>query len=113
LLATLFTNHEMKTIKNSTLNNNDRQAIEASALVQLSVDIYKTLQSCKDYSFQNQITRAGLSIPSNVAEGFERESIKECVNFLSYAKGSTGEVRTQTYIGIEIGYINKETATNG
>jgi len=35
----------------------------------------------------------------------ERESIKECVNFLSYSKGSCGELRTQIYIGIDIGYI--------
>ena len=38
----------------------------------------------------------------------ERESPKECVNFLSYAKGSCGELRTQIYIGIDIGYISEE-----
>ena len=76
---------------------------------QLSANIYKELKDCKDFSFRDQITRAGLSIPSNVAEGFERESTKDCINFLSYAKGSCGEVRTQVYIGVDIGYIDKVT----
>jgi|TARA_B100001964_G_C13805907_1_gene410858 four helix bundle protein len=55
------------------------------------------------------MTRSGLSIPSNIAEGVERGSNKECVRFLQYAKGSCGELRTQIYIGIEIGYISDET----
>jgi four helix bundle protein len=49
-----------------------------------------------------------LSISSNIAEGYERESKKETLNFLSYAKGSCGELRSQIYIGIEIDYINRE-----
>jgi four helix bundle protein len=48
-------------------------------------------------------------VPSNIAEGFERESNKEIANFLNYAKGSAGELRTQIYIGIDIGYIDKQT----
>jgi four helix bundle protein len=66
------------------------------------------LNNLKDYGFKDQITRSGLSIPSNIAEGFERTSNKESVNFLSYAKGSCGELRTQIYIGINIEYINKD-----
>jgi len=68
----------------------------------LSADIYKAMKNLKDFGFQHQITRAGLSIPSNIAEGYERESDKECINFLSYAKASCGELRTQIYIGIDI-----------
>ena len=74
----------------------------------LSVSLYKDLKNLKDYGFKDQITRSGLSIPSNIAEGFERVSSKESVNFLSYAKGSCGELRTQIYIGIDIEYIDKE-----
>jgi four helix bundle protein len=74
----------------------------------LSADIYKGIQQLKDYGFRDQLGRAGLSVPSNVAEGFERESIRECVNFLSYAKGSCGELRTQIYIGMDIGYIDRQ-----
>ncbi|HEY8220231.1 MAG TPA: four helix bundle protein [Methylobacter sp.] len=50
-----------------------------------------------------------MSIPSNIAEGFERGSDKDSNKFFYYAKGSSGELRTQIYIGIEIGYISKET----
>jgi len=75
----------------------------------LSSDIYRTMKSCNDYSFRDQLTRASLSIPSNIAEGFERSSTKECIKFLSYSKGSCGELRTQIYIGIEINYIEEDT----
>lgn len=77
----------------------------------LSVDIYRELKNLKDYGFRDQITRSGLSVPSNIAEGFERNSQKECITFLSYAKGSCGELRTQAYIGMDIDYISKEKGT--
>jgi four helix bundle protein len=76
--------------------------------MKLSVAIYKEFKNLKDYGFKDQITRSGLSIPSNIAEGFERTSSKESVNFLSYAKGSCGELRTQIYIAIDIEYINQD-----
>jgi len=75
----------------------------------LNSDIYKTMKSCNDYGFKDQLTRASLSIPSNIAEGFERASEKECIKFLSYSKGSCGELRTQIYIGIEVDYITADT----
>ncbi len=62
----------------------------------LSANIYIQLKDLRDYGFKDQITRSGLSIPSNIAEGFERESQKENITFLSYAKGSCGELRCQT-----------------
>jgi four helix bundle protein len=71
----------------------------------LSADIYRQLRELKDYGFRDQITRSGLSIPSNIAEGFERLNEKETIPFLSYAKGSCGELRCQVYIGVDIGYI--------
>jgi len=73
----------------------------------LSADVYRQLRELKDYGFKDQITRAGLSIPSNIAEGFERLGDKETVAFLSYAKGSCGELRCQIHIGVDIGYIPK------
>ena len=74
----------------------------------LCADLYKTFSTMKDYGFRDQITRSALSIPSNIAEGYERASDKEMANFLNYAKGSAGELRTQIYIGIDIGYIPKD-----
>ena len=72
----------------------------------LCVDVYIKLKDLKDFGFKDQITRSSLSVPSNIAEGFERNSQRECINFLSYSKGSCAELRTQIHIGIEIGYID-------
>ena len=74
----------------------------------LASDLYKATSELKDWGFRDQITRAGLSISSNIAEGLERESQTDCIRFLGYAKGSAAEVRSQLYIGIDIGYIEKE-----
>ena len=74
----------------------------------LSADVYKALTDLTDFGFRDQITRSGLSIPSNIAEGYERCTDKEIANFLNYAKGSAGELRTQIYIGMDIGYIDRE-----
>ena len=74
---------------------------------QLSCELYQELQLLRDFGFRDQITRAGLSIPSNIADGMERGSSKEKLRFLRYAKGSCGELTTQLYIGIKIGYIEK------
>ncbi len=74
----------------------------------LSADIYRAFSECKDFGFRDQITRSGLSIPSNIAEGIERVSAKDCIKFLLYAKGSCGELRTQMYIGMEIDYISRD-----
>jgi four helix bundle protein len=74
----------------------------------LCVEIYRALKDLKDFGFKDRITRSALSISSNIAEGFERISAKECVTFLSYAKGSCGELRTQIHVGIEIEYIIRE-----
>ena len=73
----------------------------------LSSDVYKSFAKCKDFGFKDQITRAGLSIPSNIAEGLEKASIKDQIRFLDIAKGSTAEFATQTYIAMDIGYVDK------
>lgn len=73
----------------------------------LSADLYKSFSDCRDFGFKDQITRSGLSIPSNISEGVERSSKKEFARFLQYAKGSCGELRTQIYIGIEAAYIER------
>ena len=75
----------------------------------LSVSIYKYFSDLRDYGFKDQITRSGLSVPSNIAEGVERLTTKEKKNFLNYSKGSCAELRTQIYIGVEIGYIPRDT----
>jgi len=73
----------------------------------LSVNIYKLSKDLRDFGFKDQITRSGLSIASNIAEGMEKDSNREKMRFIEIAKGSTAELITQIYIGIEIGYIEK------
>jgi len=75
----------------------------------LAVDLYKAFEQCSDYGFKDQITRSGLSVPSNVAEGFERDSPREFCRFLKIAKGSCGELRTQLYIAAETGVLKRDT----
>jgi four helix bundle protein len=72
---------------------------------QLAIEIYKVLKECRDYGLRDQMTRAAVSIPSNIAEGCERESVKEFIHFLHIAKGSAAELRTQLNIAKEIGIV--------
>jgi four helix bundle protein len=74
----------------------------------LSAGIYQALSEMRDHGFRDQICRSGLSVPSNIAEGMERGTDREVSRFLTIAKGSCGELRTQIYIGMEIGYIPKD-----
>lgn len=60
----------------------------------------------KDFGFRDQIRRAGISIISNMAEGHERNSNKEFIQFLGYSKGSCGETRAQLMVAKDIGYID-------
>jgi len=76
----------------------------------LAVNIYQTLKDCRDYGFKDQICRSAVSIPSNVAEGMERDSGKERIHFLHIAKGSSAELRTQLLIAERIGLIEKLVA---
>lgn len=65
-----------------------------------------------DFGLKNQMRDSSVSISSNIAEGFERRSRKEYLNFLNYAKGSSGEIRSQLYVAFEVGYIEKSEMEN-
>lgn len=60
------------------------------------------LKDCRDYGLKDQMLRSSVSIPSNIAEGSERNSIPDFRRFLNIAKGSAAELRTQVYISREI-----------
>ena len=73
--------------------------------VEIAVTIYTFFKDCKDYGFRDQIQRASVSIPSNTAEGFDRQSNNEFVRFLKIAKGSCAELRTQLIIAQRVGLV--------
>jgi four helix bundle protein len=77
---------------------------------QLVSDIYKIANQGAfrhDFSLRDQITWAATSTMSNIAEGFERGSRREFVQFLNIAKGSSGEVRSQLYVALDQGFIDE------
>ncbi len=75
----------------------------------LTLQVHCIFKFSKDYSFKDQIQRAGVSIMNNIAEGFERKSNKEIIQFFYIAKGSCAEVRSMLSLAKDLKYIdNKE-----
>lgn len=77
---------------------------------QLNKHLFLELKDCKVFFFRDQILRASLSVSSNIAEGFERQTPKEFARFLYIARASCGEVRSQLYLGMDTDIIAKEKA---
>ncbi|MDR0872494.1 MAG: four helix bundle protein [Prevotellaceae bacterium] len=71
-------------------------------------EVYFLFKECRDYGLKDQIQRSAVSIPSNIAEGYERKTIKDTTHFLYIAKGSCGEMRTQLYLSIALELIDKK-----
>ena len=71
----------------------------------LAVDTYIFLKDCREFGLKDQMNKVAVSIPSNIAEGAERDSKKEFIHFLNIAKGSAAELRTQIYICEKIGIL--------
>lgn len=67
---------------------------------------YEVFNNIKDFGFKDQIQRASVSISSNIAEWFERQSNKELRQFLFIAKWSCWEYRSLLYLAKDLGYIN-------
>ncbi len=73
--------------------------------------VYKVINKnplfTNDFRFRDQVRASAGSVMDNIAEGFERSSKLEFVNFLSIAKGSTGEIRSQLYRAIDNNYVDR------
>jgi len=80
--------------------------------INLAAEIYEITKKgefAKDYGLRNQIQRAVVSISSNIAEGEERDTIRQTAHFFKIAKASNAEVYTQLQIAHKIGYIDDTT----
>ena len=76
----------------------------------LATTVYKALRDCRDFGLKDQMTRAAVSVPSNIAEGHERGTTREFIRYLNIAKGSAAELRTQLYIAQKIGVLENQLA---
>jgi four helix bundle protein len=77
----------------------------------LCSDLYRLTSEgpfAKDFPLRDQIRRAAISIVSNIAEGFERDGNREFLQFLSIAKASSGELRSQLYIALDVGHLSED-----
>ncbi|MBP5579048.1 MAG: four helix bundle protein [Ruminococcus sp.] len=90
---------------------NYRNLIVWQKSMQLVKEIYKLLRlmpNYEQYALSDQMRRAAVSIPSNIAEGAGRGSKKDFAHILSIARGSKYELETQLFICIELDYLSEE-----
>lgn len=78
----------------------------ARALSKRIYDCTKLREFAKDFGLKDQIRRAAISVMSNVAEGFDRSGNREFIQFLTVAKGSGAELRSQLYVALDQAYIS-------
>ena len=71
-------------------------------------DVSKQKDFEKDFALRDQIRRSAISIPSNIAEGFDRSGKRQTIYFLYIAKGSCGELITQLMIARNLNYITND-----
>ncbi len=81
---------------------------EARTLIKM---LYTVTGELKDFAFVSQITRAAVSAMSNIAEGFDRGSNKEFIQYLLVSRGSISEVKSLLYVALDNGYINNSAFT--
>jgi len=81
---------------------------KARELTRIIFTLTKSDGFSRNFPLKDQMSRAVISVPANIAEGFERDGNREFVKFLSIAKGSAGEVRSLLYLALDLGYISSE-----
>ena len=81
---------------------------KARELTKLTYEISSQLPQKEQYGLTSQINRCAVSVPSNIAEGWSRNSTKDFINFLYISRGSLAELETQIIISHDLGYINDD-----
>lgn len=76
--------------------------------MRMATDIYEAFDASRDFGLRDQVCRAAVSVPSNIAEGFERGSDKEFIRFLRISLGSIAELRTQLYLAVKLNKIEAD-----
>lgn len=79
---------------------------KARALTNEIYAISRKGEFAKDFGLKGQMQRSAVSVMSNIAEGFERRSTAEYLQFLNIAKASCAELRSQLYVSLDVGYIS-------
>jgi len=90
---------------------NHKELIAWQKAMDLVVEVYKLVKLLpkeETYALSDQMRRAVVSIPSNIAEGFGRNSTREYIQFLSIARGSCFELETQLQVCVRIKYLPEE-----
>jgi four helix bundle protein len=80
----------------------------------LVTSIYRATREdafARDFTLVGQIRKAAISVPSNLAEGFERNGLRQFQHFVAISRGSCAEVRTQLYLALDLGYLTEKQFT--
>ena len=86
--------------------------IKSRELVKLVYQLTQSFPKEEVYGLTSQIRRSAVSIPSNIAEGVGRQSIKETLHFLYIAKGSLNELETQLFLSFDVAYVSEKELKN-
>jgi len=81
---------------------------EARKLTNMIYKVSEEAQFAQDFSLKNQVRSASVSVMSNIAEGFDRQTNKEFIQFFVIARSSTSEVKSHLYVALDRQYIDHE-----
>ena len=91
---------------------NYRELVVWQKAMDFVVDVYRItakFPAGERFGLSDQLRRAAVSVPSNISEGFGRESTNDYIHFLIMARGSLNEISTQLEIAVRLGYMNSGT----
>lgn len=92
-----------------------RELIVWQKAMDLAEEVYRIVRffpGNEQFSLSDQLRRAAVSVPSNIAEGYGRNATKEYARFLNIARGSNNEVETQLLLSVRLGFVTEQTISN-